>query len=162
MKLPLMLVLAIAALPIAVTSASATAYDFSYAGPGIAASGTITATGDTATGISGLRNGEAITGLLPADAYGFNDNAVFPAAPYLDQSGLGFTASGIDYNVYYYIAVGVYLECNSAANPICSVPGTGESLTSFTLTPAVPEPFSAALLATGLAGIALGRRRRGG
>ena len=102
MKLPLTLVLAIVTLSSAVTSAFATVYDFSYAGPGVAVSGTITATGNTATAISGLNNGEAITGLLPTGSYGLNDNMVFPTAPFLDIAGLGFVASGIDYNVYFF------------------------------------------------------------
>jgi hypothetical protein len=158
MKLPLTLVLAIAASTIAITSASATVFHFSFAGPGVAASGTITSTGDTATSISGLHNGETITGPLPPNTYGGNQNDVFPTAPYLDLFGLGFGAGGIDYNVYYLAVYNSYFECNSATDPSCDFGGTGVALTSFTL--AAAEPSTIALFAAGLAGTALRRRRR--
>ena len=58
----------LAACLIVPTAAWADIYDFSYTGAGIAASGTITVTPDggdeyTITGITGVRNGAAITGL---------------------------------------------------------------------------------------------------
>jgi hypothetical protein len=92
-----------------------TLWDWSYSAPGIAASGTLT-TADMAdsqgfyliTGISGMRNGETITGLqrvgtaIPGNEGYPVDNLIRATAPQMTSHGFGFSTSGGNYaNPFY-------------------------------------------------------------
>ena len=105
-------------------------WDWSYSGTGIAASGTFTTT-DTANGsgyyqivgITGSRNGDAITGLQPTgtpipgnEPYAV-DNLVSLSGPQLTVDGFGFsTAAGDFANPFYanFLPSPGYLEFFSA------------------------------------------------
>ena len=97
------------ALGLAITGASSSAradllWDFSYTGtgltgtgaaaPAISASGQLTTTDTlvggayTITGITGMRNGVAISALLAPGVIQGNDNLLFPSAPPLTNNGL--------------------------------------------------------------------------
>lgn len=93
-------------------------WSFNYSGTGVTASGIIT-TSDTPNaflpapaydivGISGLRNGIAITGIVPpsgvfASGFGFNyDNVLYSADPFFDVNGMLYTDLNSEiFNVWY-------------------------------------------------------------
>src|SRR5215471_7166465 len=116
------LVAAVASLP-----AAASEYLLDYSGSGVSAELLLT-TSDTANSdgsytvdaVSGERNGQAITGLLPAGNnpstcgppfpcwYLVSDNEFFPTAPFFDSAGVTYTTGGgygvpggDDVNLYY-------------------------------------------------------------
>lgn len=135
-------------------------------GPGNAI---ITATNDggglfTVTAITGTQNGATITGLLPLQGYGGNDNDVFPSSsPVLDYHGFAFVAGGADYNLFFdnnpltnSNVFGSYDECVSTVTPCGLAPDVNPAipLTSFSIT-STPEPSSAFLLLTGLLGLVM-------
>jgi hypothetical protein len=112
------------------------------------ASGTLTASlvsGDQylVTGISGTQNGFSMT-LLDVGAYAGNDNDIYSSVPYLDGSGVSFSADGIDYNIFYnVVSDDGYFEANSVSNPL-GAPTPVSPLTSFRSRPhpsRVPSPF---------------------
>lgn len=140
-------------------------FDFSYDGPGVIASGTLTAIEDgggqyTVTGISGTRNGSQITGILPAGSDGklVWDNLLFLGGGGLvDSAGLGFSVQGISgpVNVCWgNVPTSAVCEYNNVLvyNEFTEPPAggyTSVALNSFTVT-AVPESAPA------LAGLLLG------
>jgi hypothetical protein len=155
---------------IAVCSAPAATFDFSYSfplvpsGPAVNASGTFTTsafdgTKYVITGITGFRNGEAITGLLPPGAFPTgsfaNNNWLFPSNPFLDVNGVSFTVAGAgddgagDVNVFFVGGTG-YSELSDNI-------GIG-TFTVSAVTNSVPEPGSMALAAGGLLTLAFLRR----
>lgn len=135
---------------IASTPASAAQlYNFSYSGTDINAEGTFTTDGPgkepgsfLITGITGQRNGVAITQLLPPGTYPVgpdvtpNDNLFFPNQDIkLTFPGFSFqTADNKQYNAYYDTDKSSYLECST---PRCD----NDPQITFTATP-VPEPAS--------------------
>jgi len=160
------------------SQASATTFQFTYTGTGGLdnISGQITATpssGDSflATGISGNRDGQNITGLLPTASFGFqNDNLLFPNSDpligptglFLDFGGIAFsTVAGHDW----------HLAGATTSTPSYSefyveqvFGGTGDNTGTFTLvripdTNPVPEPLTLSVFIAGLAS-AIGLRRR--
>lgn len=157
------------------SQASATVYQFTYSAPIVAGGGTDTASGllfvtpasgDSflVTGISGLYNGSAITGLLATGtccASPFNDNLIFPnndAPPgtgLLDLGGIGFTTATENVNLYFALGFTGYSDITgplNQSNPIFSDFGT------FTLQ--APEPLTLSVFGAGLAGAVAMRRRK--
>ena len=148
---------------------AALTWSWQYSGAGISAAGTFT-TEDMPdangfyqiTGITGTRNGVAITGLEPAGtAVPGNepfavDNLVRTAAPQLTVHGFGFSLANGDYanpfhnesGFFEYLSVPPYA---SGAGP--------ETQVSFTVS-LVPEPGSGFLVLTGLGGLLLARAIR--
>ena len=167
------------------SQASATTFQFTYTGSGGLdnISGQITATpssGDSylATGISGNRDGQNITGLLAPGSLGFqNDNLLFPNSDpligppglFLDFGGIAFsTVAGDDWHVFGHQGVTTTV---SGATLVTSTTyaefpfgGTLINTGTFSLviipdTNPVPEPLTLSVFIAGLAG-AIGLRRR--
>jgi PEP-CTERM motif len=171
-----------AAAGLASNVASAHTYHFSYTTmDGVSASGTIvtsnTPTGpfDTcpecnnspgflATSISGMRNGQTITGLVPVAGFADNDNVVYPTSPNLDFAGLAFASGGSDYNIYFGAwgltngpfntfppSLDGYAECRvTGVDCIATGSLATQPLVAWSLT-AVPEPAQWTLLLIGFA-----------
>jgi hypothetical protein len=118
-------------------------------------SDTLTDGAYTVLGVSGERDGYAITGLSP---YASADQLLFAVGPYFDVAGVSFETAAGDYNLFA-IDDGYY-EVASTVDPIGFV-NSGISLAGFTITE-VPEPTSVALLTAGLIsmGTVAGHRRR--
>ena len=154
-------------------SANAAQYDFNYVdtatgGLAIIASGSI-ATGGSAAGgffdvigISGVRNGFAITGLVAAGGYGSNDNLLSPVPNFLTFSGVTYVAAdGNDYNFSSDGGAG-YADNDSQTDP----GGFLQTPINLTLAvipesaAAIPEPASIALIAVSLLGLGVARSRR--
>jgi hypothetical protein len=156
-------------LRMAPASASAITWDLSYTGSGIDTHGTLTTTSTTnaqgaytVTGLDLWRNNVETTTLWPPGTY--NDNLLFPGSPIVDQYGIGFVVGKTLYNLYYNYSSECgtlgYREDASADYPYCDP--SSPSLDSVTLTralPSVPEPGPLGLAVTGLAALALARRK---
>jgi hypothetical protein len=136
-------------------------FDFSFAGPGIIGSGTLTASnvsGDEflVTSLDGTIDGFPMS-LDAPDSYLFtNDNDVFTSGPAVDGNGIAFDAFLFANDIYY--SSGAYYLESCAFGYICEPP---EQLYCFTLTDA-PEPSMISLLGIsliGLIGLGLARRR---
>jgi hypothetical protein len=170
--------LALAALALATLTQTSKAdtFNFSFTGSQFDGSGTFTAKHDagnqyTITGISGIVDGQAITGLLNPGSFDHNDNLLFDPANFLglnfDQQGVSFTLGSGSHLSQVNIAEGsglFFLTTIGDLNP----PGKGgdtEEILDFYVgvanpTPAVPEPGTLALLGTGILGAAGAIRRR--
>jgi hypothetical protein len=153
---------------------AALVWSWSYSGAGIAAGGTLntTNTADAAgfyliTGITGTRNGAAITGLqptgtpIPGNEPFAVDNLLSATGPQLTGNGFGFAlADGTFANPFFadFTAPPGHVEFFSAP-PFTGGPGPGDSELPVRFTAMVPEPATASLLALGLLGLAAARRR---
>ncbi len=135
-------------------------WNFSYATAdhSVSASGVLTTVDQgngsfLVTGISGTRNGATITGLEAQWAYLGDDNMLTAAAPQLTFAGISYDVGADKFNVFFHPDMNIYRE------------GTGSirtDLASFTatMTSAVPEPASWAMMGLGALGLAVVRRRR--
>lgn len=148
-----------------------TIWQWQYSGTGIEARGTLT-TDDAAdaegfrliTAITGIRNGDLITGLYPTgsaipgnEPYALDNLIRIDGAGQITVHGFGFATAGGGYaNPFYadFLATPGYVEVFTTASSFSEVP------ISFLAT-AVPEPeaFTLMLAGLGMAAIA-GRRRR--
>ena len=149
----------LALVALAMPTAASTLWSWSYSGSDITASGTFTTLsapnadgGYLITGITGMRNGQSITGLqaagtsIPGNEPYTVDNLVFIGpGPQLTKSGFGFSISGGNYsNPFYadFLPTPEYLE-------FFSMPGIGhtELPVVFSAAPvAVPEPATVTLV----------------
>jgi hypothetical protein len=153
---------------VAPASAETITYDWVLSGPAAGlggvpypGSGTVTATltggnwvADAATGTI---NGSAVTGVTSFDG---TDNLLFPTGlTYLDTKGIAFqTAAGQIVDIFSFFAQGSQPSGN-AYGELASNPG-GFGVGTFTLTAAVPEPSTWAMLILGFVGLGfLGYRR---
>jgi hypothetical protein len=161
--------LSVAAWSATVGQASASLnWDWNYSGTGVVASGTFT-TNDTPdgsgfyliTGITGMRNGETITGLqptgtaIPGNEPFAVDNLVSLNGPQLTHNGFGYAATGGNYaNPFFadFLSPPRYLEFFSAPPFTGGLgPEDSELPISFAATlTTVPEPETYALLLVGL------------
>jgi hypothetical protein len=138
-------------------------FDFSYSGTGITASGQFT-TNDldpitnryTITGVTGLRNGSSITGLVPLgtdSSFSYN-NELLPNVPFFDFGGVLFNVTGLgNVNLYF---DGSVMRDSTLGTGVFSNYNPGREV-SLTVTP-VPTPA----LLPGLVGlgIALAKKRQ--
>lgn len=98
--------------------------------------------------IDGSQAGNPIS-LLAVNAFGSNDNLVFPSSSLLvDTAGFSFFDGTNDFNISY-IGGTNYVECSSADNPTCYYTGVEQPLDSLTVTP-TPEPSSMLLFLAGM------------
>lgn len=140
--------------------AAALQLNFSYSGSGVNASGVLT-TNDTPdsngfltiTDITGERNGESITALLPpgsfpndAPPFGVpNDNLVSTTEPFLSFAGFSYLVGAQPENVFFYDVTGGYAETDDPNGD----PSNYRLLDTFNVQP-VPEPSSASGLVVAL------------
>ena len=152
-------------------------FTFDFSGAGVVGSGTLITsfTPDPAAplggaydilSIAGTVNGEAITGLLgtvgpvitSADGFFIYDNDFYvtgsasAAGAFFDIDGLLFTTATSNYNLFFDGANYIYYTDHGA--------GIDVAFSAVDPPPPISEPASAVLLATGVAGLAVMRRRR--
>jgi hypothetical protein len=111
---------------------------------------------ETLSGVVSGPDGGPIAGLItnPNQPYAYDqgawifDNVAWSASPYLDNSGLFFSAGSYDYNLYT-IGSTYFLSTN---NPY-GIYNPGEVVLAGNDPPAVPEPYTWAMMLVGFAGL---------
>lgn len=136
---------------VASTAAQALTWTFSYSAPGITASGSFTTAGaalvaEDILSITGTRNGQAITGLVPvgSDPEFIYDNQFTISAPNFTDGGMLFSVAGGQPNTNVYFVDGEYFEVY-----VDDVAGAINTPITWAVT-AVPEPSTALALIAGL------------
>jgi hypothetical protein len=144
----------------ALSSAQAETWLFSYTAPGITASGSFVTAGaalvpEDILSITGLRNGVAITGLVPvgSDPNFSYDNQFTIGSPNFTDGGMLFGLAGGGFNTNVYFFQGTYSEVfvaglNAVETPI-----------SWSVT-AVPEPATVLTMLAGLGLMGVYMRKR--
>lgn len=136
---------------VTLSSAQAETWAFSYSGGDVTASGTFTTAGPAASledmlSITGVRNGVAITGLVPvgADTNFIYDNQFTIGTPNLTEGGFLFSLAngGLNTNVYFF--EGDYYEVF-----VTAAGAAVETPISWSVT-AVPEPATVLSMLAGL------------
>ena len=89
--------------------------------------------------------------LYPVPGFGFNDNKLSLTAPYVDFGGLGFKADNTDFILY---STGNVITLSDPNHDFQS------ATLSLTVTSAVPEPATWAMMVLGFAGIGFMAYRR--
>lgn len=137
-------------------------WNWSYTGTGVAAAGTMTTAGPALSfedilSITGVRNGQAITGLIPV-----GDDPDFSYDNQFSAVGENFTIFGVLFgvvngqsNVNVYVDGGTYIDLVVDGLTPIEIPIT------FTVT-AVPEPATVLSMAFGLGLLGVYARRRAG
>jgi hypothetical protein len=96
--------------------------------------------------------------LYPVPGFGFNDNKLSSTGPYVDNNGLGFRADGIDFILYSSTSRGTTTYTLSD-NPALFFFPAG-TVSNLTVTAAVPEPTTWAMMLLGFAGVGFMAYRR--
>ena len=148
------------------TATKADTFSFTITG-GYTASGTLTTgplSGGTyqITGISGVQNGQTITGLIGPSGFAGNDNLLYAGSPLLDIPGFSFVAGGIDYNVYYDGGPWGGSATSYYETTISGVLGKQVYFSAVEPPPGVPtpEPSTSLFLGLGLFVVVLAARRK--
>mgnify|MGYP000175589914 CR=1 FL=1 len=142
-------------------TAQAETWNWSYTGPGITAAGSFTTASNALTAepiltITGVRNGQAITGIVPLDS---DDNFIYDnlftiGSPNFTEGGMLYSiAGGLNTNVYFF--EGEYHEVYVDGLDAFDTPINW----SVAAAP-VPEPATALALLSGLGVLGLRFRRR--
>lgn len=146
--------------------AQAATFAWSYSGPGVTASGTLTTAGpalvlEDVISFTGTRNGTAILGLVPL---GVDDNYIYDnqftiGIPHLTEGGILYDIGGggpdASINIYLDSADGLYHDLR--LDPLGA--SITDTIVTFNVT-AVPEAATLGYMALGLAGMGLVLRRR--
>lgn len=136
---------------VSLSSAQAETWAFSYSGSSVTASGTFTTAGpalslENILSITGVRNGVAITGLVPVgvDTNFIYDNQFTIGSPNLTEGGFLYSLAGGGLNTNVYFFEGDYYEVfvTAAGAPV-------ETPISWSVT-AVPEPATVLSMLAGL------------
>jgi PEP-CTERM motif len=137
-----------------------TTWNFAYTGPEVTASGSFVTAGAALTpedilSITGFRNGQPITGLVPVDTDpGFiYDNQFTSVAPNFTDGGMLFSVAGVAVNVNVYFFEGDYFEVGGGA--------LSESPIAWSVSAApVPEPATVLSMLAGLGLVGAYMRKR--
>lgn len=169
MKAALLTAIACASIAAATPAAAVTFYDLNYSTSDATVAAKLTVDDRDpsrllVTGITGTRNGEAITQLVQAKGFAGNDNIVFNNDPYFTYFGTAFKVGSAYYNVYngsdYNGGISQMLECR-ASN--CNTTFASPKIVSFSFKAsagAVPEPSTWMMLILGFGAVGYAMRRR--
>ncbi|MSO99582.1 MAG: hypothetical protein EXR07_00815 [Acetobacteraceae bacterium] len=139
-------------------------WNFAYSGDGLSVTGKLTTNDKIGgayliTSITGLHNGDPITGLIPPGGFSFNDNLLYDAFPVVDDLGVSFLVGTATYNLFntngFACNVSVY-EYAETPDSTCS---NAPEVLSISVTRDVPAP-PVAVLAGGLLVLAAAKSRK--